>query len=380
MILYCQMLRANDGVFMVNGNQLTPMTETDVAITKEVLTITLCDDDTARIDVLYEMDNRGEAKTVNVGFVAEAPYNSSEKAFDAGHHPYINAFTVNMNGQSQSVNCYVMAYNYGKPLDFTPVDMRQWMGYTEAEKAGREYVGSEVLCSVVGDSVLSYAYAYCFKADFKSGHNVIHHTYKYVMSNSVYSLYEIPYTLTPAMRWANHQIDDFTLRIRVENTAKHFAIDRRAFADGEFVVTEGVGKHRTSPMPFDSIKCEEVALRDGVIEWHCKNYTTENDMMIYSADYLLRDRTDDVHSVGAFYDRRVGDRLVWLSDNDTTAFDGNAIKRIRRNLPYAHRGYVFRDKRLNDYFNKLFWYMPNPEWKASTDGFTEAEWELIRGE
>lgn len=35
---------ANDGVFFVNGNHLVPVQETDIALTKEVLTISLCDD------------------------------------------------------------------------------------------------------------------------------------------------------------------------------------------------------------------------------------------------------------------------------------------------------------------------------------------------
>ena len=42
---------ANDGVFFVNGNQLVPVQETDIALTKEVLTISLCDDGYATVDV-----------------------------------------------------------------------------------------------------------------------------------------------------------------------------------------------------------------------------------------------------------------------------------------------------------------------------------------
>jgi hypothetical protein len=44
----------NDGVFYVNGNQLVPIQETDIALTKEVLTISLGDDGYAKVDVQFQ--------------------------------------------------------------------------------------------------------------------------------------------------------------------------------------------------------------------------------------------------------------------------------------------------------------------------------------
>ena len=67
--------RCNDGVFYVNGNHLVPIQETDIALTKEVLTISLCDDGYARVDVQYVLTNSGKEKTVTMGFEAGAPYN-----------------------------------------------------------------------------------------------------------------------------------------------------------------------------------------------------------------------------------------------------------------------------------------------------------------
>ncbi len=372
--------KANDGVFLVNGNHLVPSQETDVAIVREVLTITLCDDDTARVDVLYELENRQEAKTVDVGFVANAPQGGDEGNFM--HHPYIKDFTVVMNDKQLPVHYFVTATENETP-DFQPLDMRQWMGYTEQVKEREhndliEYVGTEILYSLDGDSVVNYAYAYCFKAHFEKGPNVIHHTYKYVMSNSQSSIFEVPYTLTPAMRWANRQIDDFTLHIRVEGTAKHFLIDRGSFAPAPFRVVKGIGKHRTIPAEkYDSTESyEEIALRNGTIEWHCKNFYTDKNMRILSADAL--EYSHDEHLLGTFYDRTIGIR-TWVDfDQQKVITDGIDPQRIRRNLPYAHRGYVFRDKQLQAYFNKLFWYMPDPDWKASTEDFTPAERDLIK--
>lgn len=52
-------------------------------------------------------------------------------------------------------------------------------------------------------------------------------------------------------------------------------------------------------------------------------------------------------------------------------------RRILRNLPYANRGYVFKDKGLQKYFNEIWWYMPDPSWKQDTSDFTKKEWELV---
>ena len=90
---------ANDGVFFVNGSHVVPLEETDVAVTKEVLTITLGDDQYARVDVQYEFTNRGKAKTVDVGFEAQSPYNAEDGGLKTGKHPYIYDFVVEMNGQ-----------------------------------------------------------------------------------------------------------------------------------------------------------------------------------------------------------------------------------------------------------------------------------------
>ena len=80
---------ANDGVYYVNGNQIVPLKETDIAVTKEVLTITMGNDKFARVDVQYEFTNRGKAKTIDVGFEAQGPYDPGDDSGinKAGKHP-----------------------------------------------------------------------------------------------------------------------------------------------------------------------------------------------------------------------------------------------------------------------------------------------------
>ena len=65
-----------------------------------------------------------------------------------------------------------------------------------------------------GDDYVDYFYVYHFRAPFKKGLNIIHHKYVVELSNSVFEeIISLGYVLTAAGRWANHQIDDFTLNI-----------------------------------------------------------------------------------------------------------------------------------------------------------------------
>ena len=53
-------------------------------------------------------------------------------------------------------------------------------------------------------------------------------------------------------------------------------------------------------------------------------------------------------------------------------------KKVMRSLPYANRGYIFEDKKLQEFFETKWWYMPDSSYVPSTDGFTTYELELIK--
>ena len=360
---------SNDGVFYVNGNHLVPIQETDIALTKEILTINLCDDGYAKVDVQYELMNQSNEKTVTMGFEAAAPYND-EVAFNPnGIHPYISDFTVEMNDEKLTYMNAVVRMEYGIDYDFQPLDLKRWKSFGEVKmRDGEDLPHNALLYDADKDSLIDFAYAYYFVARFHPGKNTIHHTYRYRMSYGVGRTYEVPYWLLPAMRWANKQIDDFTLRIKAENTAKHFFVEDSLFVQSEFVITEGAGKIRKMVLYDETFT--EIALRNGTVEWHAKSFRPKANVNIQSAERLHYD--DFV--LGTFYDR---------SDNYLPSdfqIDTNKVQDYRRilsNLPYASRGYVFKDKKLQKYFSKFWWYMPDPSWKPDTKDFTPREWKLI---
>ena len=335
-------VHANDAVYLANGNQLVPIHETDISIKKEVLTISLCDDGMARVEVDYEFLNKGKAKTVQMGFEARKPYNTDDALNPAGIHPYIKDFTVVMNGKKLSYRNAVVEPGlldtpYTGPKDNRPEE----------------------------EEFEQYSYAYCFDASFSEGINHVRHTYSYQMSYGVGRTFEVPYWLKPAARWQGGVIGDFTLRIRAPKTAKHFVMADSLFAAHEFKVTEGKGKVRHSQYGW-SPKLVEVALRDGTVEWHSQNFRPSDDISIESADAFTS--FDQNYPVGWFYDR--SDRfMVW---------EREIPDELARNLPYASRGYVFTKKELQKKFEQFWWYIPDPTWKAATDDFTPREWRLIK--
>jgi hypothetical protein len=42
-------------------------------------------------------------------------------------------------------------------------------------------------------------------------------------------------------------------------------------------------------------------------------------------------------------------------------------------MPFAYRGYKFKDKELRKYFNSTKWYILNRKYKGEMEGFSEKE-------
>ncbi len=360
---------ANDGVFFVNGNHLVPVQETDIRLDREILTITLGDDGYADVDVYYELVNQREPKKVTMGFEAAAPYNDWEASFShEGIHPYIADFSVVMNGDTLAWSNGVVRSVWQESSDFHPLDLEVWRH--ASEDSTLEDYASDVLFNRGLDSSTCFAYAYYFEAQFLSGRNIIHHTYSYRMSYGVGRTFEVPYWLRPAARWAGGVIGDFTLRICAPATAKHFALPDSVFRGSDFVIREGWGKTRRSRY-YNDIYIE-IALRNGTAEWHAANYRPAADFTLTSADLISR-HSSEMPPVGTFYDRSDN----YMPNPDIGSYS-EWQKRIMRNLPYASRGYVFTNRKLRNYFQRLWWYMPDGQARPSMSEFTPREKRLIQ--
>ena len=102
-------VKANDGAFYSDGNQLIPITETTIKVQKEILKITRVHDyvngygSLFQVNVYYEFFNPGAEKDLIVGFESPTPdgnafFGTLEEAY-AGQ-PFTYDFKVVMNGKN----------------------------------------------------------------------------------------------------------------------------------------------------------------------------------------------------------------------------------------------------------------------------------------
>ena len=281
---------ANDGVYYTSGNVLMPLIETDIAAKKEILEITLGKDSFAYVTVDYTFYNNSDAKTVTMAFEAAAPYNAWAPFSREGIHPFIQDFTVLFNGQKLQHRNAVVALSSpeeeGVPTDFTPLDLTQWKSYEELPDSIQP-MDNLLVNPAMPDSFCSFAYAYYFDAPFKKGENKVRHTYRYKMSWGVGRDYEVSYTLTPVTRWANGQVDDFTLRIKSE-TDREIIMNDSLFLSAPFKL-EGIGEtYQLQSDYWGYSQCLFAPLLEGnVLEWHGTNFAPTEDISIEPL-YLLK--------------------------------------------------------------------------------------------
>jgi len=234
---------ANDGAFRVNGNQLIPMYETDISVRKEILTNKRNADRQAQITVYYEFFNPKEDKTIEVGFEAYSPAGDVDATPRADGQPYIDQFTVNLNGANVPWKVALVRdksyYREGKIKAIT---------LAQATKEGED---------------ASFFYVYHFKAVFHKGLNILKHTYIVDLSSSVVEHYSLLYVLTAAKRWANRQVDDFTLQIEMGDI-QELVIPRSFFSHAAEWTMTGSGKSFDRPYSheeYDSVdKCVRVSI------------------------------------------------------------------------------------------------------------------------
>lgn len=218
---------ANDGAYMGSGNHLIPISETDISVKKEILTITLVGNK-AVVDVYYEMYNPGKEKKVIVGFEAPSPGEDANDELKDNGHPYISDFTISVNDKKSdyTINYFIK----DDPSYKRSMSLKEFKKYMENNRESQ------------------YVLSYVFSANFVNGINIIKHTYTYEMSNSVYLKYSFDYILTAANRWANNRIDDFTLNINAGNES-YIAILPTFFSktNGWSIIGKGIMKYGPNP-------------------------------------------------------------------------------------------------------------------------------------
>ena len=345
---------ANDGAFFISGNQLIPIQESDISISKEVLTISLDGDSFANVIVEYEFFNPKEEKTILMGFEAMSPSGDVDGTPINGKHPFMYNFTVLLNNQNLKYNTAIVRdSNYYKNGKVTSVRKE-----VEANKEGGNYP--------------EFYYVYYFNAKFQKGINKIKHTYRIKLSSSVIEIYSFDYVLTAANRWANKQIDDFTLVLNLNNNDQvqlfntFFDSSKQWEFDG---ISEVIPATDPDYPPFT--KRIMFYLSTGKMVFQKKNFHPKGELRLSYPTYDYMNEPFDTFDFRK-HDLKYGFIYSqWLKNS----IDLKSYK-ILRNLPYAKRGFVFKTKYIQEYYESLPWYKMDKEYIASLDdlNFKELEW------
>jgi hypothetical protein len=333
----------NDGAFYMAGNQLVPINETDISVKKEILYIKKTQE-FAEVSVYYEFFNPKDEKEIIVGFEAGIPLGDAGFSPINGHHPYMFDFTVSLNG------------------NFLPYQIAFVKNSTYTKNHKIQNIDPKSLDNdVIGDE-LDFQYVYHFKAKFKKGKNIVKHTYRYKLSRGVCYYYDFNYVLTAANRWTNKQIDDFTLILDMGDF-QTASIRKTFFKNTNEWTFNGIGKITENP------DYTNFYIQQGILVFEKKNFVPKGELSVEEESSYCREAGSNqklIFSLGK--NRELGDPTEKTPEE----------KRIIRNLPFARRGYIFKDKTLQDIFKTEDWYQPNPSYVPEVEALTEEEKQLIK--
>ena len=333
----------NDGAFYMAGNQLVPINETDISVKKEILYIKKTEE-FAEVSVYYEFFNPKDEKEIIVGFEAGIPLGDAGFSPVNGHHPYMFDFTVSLNG------------------NFLPYQIAFVKNSTYTKNHKIQNIDPKSLDNdIIGDE-LDFQYVYHFKAKLKKGKNIVKHTYRYKLSRGVCYYYDFNYVLTAANRWANKQIDDFTLILDMGDF-QTASIRKTFFKNTNEWTFNGIGKITENP------DYTNFYIQQGILVFEKKNFVPKGELSVEEESSYCREAGSNqkfIFSLGK--NRELGDPTEKTPEE----------KRIIRNLPFARRGYIFKDKTLQDIFKTEDWYQPNPSYVPEVEALTEEEKQLIK--
>lgn len=337
----------NDAVFYTQGSQLIPWFNHDIRVQKEILTIRLLNSEEAQVDVYYEFYNQEDSATLTVGFEALSPelFKQDFELSELNGHPYMHDFSVEVNGQH-------LPYEFATVVSDSCVQTGKGLKILDLSRYETDDVptGNVLYVKNNFEGSVPITFVYYFQALFNHGLNRVHHKYTYRMNESQAAHYQLDYKLSPALRWANHQIDDFTLRIETQDQGMHFFLDKTALQQAGVPVVkpltdDGDGKYRERHIhaiyPEREVDAWEFSLRNAVAEFHAVNFRPADELYITAADFSKSGTYEKYDAYNLFYEGR-------------TSIEERAFKHLKQ----AEAGERFKDKKLQQYFDSWWWYMP----------------------
>ena len=399
-------VHANDGAFYMNGNQLIPVNETQVELRKEILIVKRVGRNIL-IDVDYTFFNPGKAKEVLMGFEAPMPRGAAEFQYDqwtmTRNHPYVKEFIVEINGIRIPYKADIVnkrAFNTIGSLAGFPQSQIDHLnernstakGSFNVYNRGESRKGEDELN--YRDFLFEYVYVNYFDAKFNPGINKVHHTYSFPVSGTNDVPLDFQYILTAANRWANGQIDDFTLIVDMGDFRNYYI--NQTFFKGTKNWNDAALLYLCNPFAYDMDVMGmhigrghengslQVRTKEEPLVYKQKDFRPKGELMIWGNhdEYSSMDGFYEYYSVlsdtGVF---DIKEHQLWYSfhnhkDHVKFAKDEFTLQALR-NFPFAIRGYAFKNRKLRNYYRGYGWYQPDPNCKITAADLPEDELKWI---
>ncbi len=366
---------------MARGRQLVPVTKTDISLVKEIFNYKKRDM-TVYVDVYYEFYNPSDKVTnLTVGF--EAPGNGwnsdepNENVFTTDC--FISDFRVEVNGQVQKHNAVPVDESVIWDLDNRDELMPHFYGgkvnVLSPEKI-QQYKEYDPICG------FEFPVAYYMDISFKPGVNIVRNTYKSVLPGEDPTYEHIYYIeLESACRWANGQIDDFTLNVDFGEAQSFFLRYPEVCNLNSWKVVgygsevDDIDEEMGLTIPDYKVRCFSV--RNGYVTMNMRNFKPKSAVTVYRW-LTFPDHSTDLVSFYINNDYRgLGFDLSSLKYHDMPALTAEKV-RILRNLPFAYRGCIFKSESLNAVYKKAKWYHPNMDYIPDVNSLTKSEQDWVK--
>lgn len=338
---------ANDGSYRQgSGNHLIPVNETDISLKKEILTIKR-GEYKFNVSVYYELFNPGEEKEIIVGFEADNSSYPGSVYPNKGEHPYISSFKINVNDKDLKYKMSYLLNNESLSAEKKAISLPNL----------KKYIKKDIESA-------SFTYIYSFKVVFKKGINIIKHNYEFSVYSDLGAHYLFDYKLTPATRWANKQIDDFTLKLDLGNY-EGIKISLLNDDTKKYWSFSGSGHYGRTDNSQNENQYEDVFIEHGELVFHKENFIPSDELSFSCPQFfnVPDDGENDGENLPYSLSASKSTNEASNSDGKFEPFQNDVIK----NLQLARDGYVFPDKRLYNYFMKFTnWYRPNPAYQPKS--------------
>ncbi len=330
------------------GSQLIPLDKTDVTLQKEILTFTQTNG-LLGMDTYYEFFNPGEEQSVMIAFETDATGGAAEAPEYSPNNPLVHDLKIEMNGSPVSCSVSIVpSENYYKDGVF------QILSKDEIESQNEQFID---------EWEVDYIYVYAFRVTFKKGLNVIKHSYSLGWSYDDTPQSFFLYSLRGAGHWANRQIDDFTWRVDFGERA-FFRVENALPDAGKLLRISGLGKSQVKETWREGEEITEFFIKKGMLEYRAQNLNPQLTLCIT--------RPKTYFSSFSYLDDSSLDPITYQFDEYMEVEDA-VSKKVLRNLPFAIRGYVFKDPILREYYSGQYWYMPDATYKADVSTLSEEE-------